>query len=67
MMVKSFSVEKKRDLVKLTLFCFTPHGKEKIIKILFSFPMLQEFITKLKKNIDKFGEKEIEENISYIG
>jgi hypothetical protein len=66
MMVKSFSVRERRGTVQLTLFCLTPRGKEKVVKIYFSMPMLEEFVARLRKTVHQL-RKGIDERISYIG
>jgi hypothetical protein len=64
MMVKNFSIEKKGNQINLTLFCLAPRGKERIIKIYFSLPMLEHFIFRLKKFCDSL--RGLEEEISYV-
>jgi hypothetical protein len=63
-MVKGFSTKEGRNVIELKFFCFTPKGKEKIVKIYFSKSLLKEFITKLEKSIESSKEGE---EISYIG
>jgi len=61
MLVKNFSIKKKRGLFSITLFCFTPRGKEKIIKLQFKEFDLLAFIKKIEEKIKERKE------LKYIG
>lgn len=61
MEVKGFSIRKKRGSFLITFFCFTPKGKEKIIKLYFKEFDLIAFLKKVEEKVK--GEKEIR----YIG
>lgn len=65
MFVKHFSIKKEKDYINLTLFCLTPHGKEKIVKVNFSLPVLENFIWRVRKFCDKL--RGVKEEISYVG
>jgi len=68
MQVKSFSISWERDKFLLKLICLSPSGKEKISKIYFTLPVLEQFVAYVKKAIDhqKSGIPP-EKDVSYIG
>jgi hypothetical protein len=68
MQIKAFSIRWKRNMFCLELMCFAPRGKEKIIKLYMPLPMIEAFVARLKKAIEKHKNKVKEdEEIGYIG
>ncbi len=63
MIVKAFSVKKKRGCYQLILYCFTPRGKERIVRLTFPSALMLEFISKIKK----FVGTKTKEEIDYVG
>lgn len=68
MQVKAFSIKWKRNMFCLELMCFSPRGKEKIIKVYLPLPMMETFISKLKKAMERQrGKVTKNEEVRYIG
>jgi len=68
MQVKAFSIKWKRNMFCLELMCLAPRGKERIIKLYLPLPMMESFVIKLKKAIEKQkGKVREDEKIRYIG
>jgi len=68
MQIKAFSIKWKRNMFCLELMCLAPRGKERIIKLYLPLPMMEAFVAKLKKAIERQKEKVTEdEEVKYIG
>jgi hypothetical protein len=57
MIVKNFSIVPKKEMFSLTLICLSPHGKEKVVKLYLSLPILEHLAISLQKAIDEFKGK----------
>jgi hypothetical protein len=67
-LVKSFSISWKRDMFSIELMCFSPRGKEKIVKLYMPSHMVEHFAASLQKAVDKFKNRTPpEEGFRYIG
>ncbi len=68
MQIKAFSIKWKRNMFCLELMCFSPRGKERIIKLYLPLPMMEAFVAKLKKAIERQkGKVNVDEDVKYIG
>jgi hypothetical protein len=67
MQIKAFSIKWQRNMFCLELMCFAPRGKEKIIKLYLTLPMMESFVAKLKKALDRKRKKiDEDEELKYI-
>jgi len=67
MQIKAFSIKWKRNIFCLELMCFAPRGKERIIKLYLPLPMMEGFVAKLKKAIERQkGRVTEDEDVKYI-
>lgn len=66
-LIRNFSIKRKRNMFCLELMCLAPRGKEKIIKLYLPLPMMESFITKLQKAVKQYKNKSSDEEIRYIG
>ncbi|MFH8086712.1 MAG: hypothetical protein QW609_02735 [Candidatus Aenigmatarchaeota archaeon] len=57
MIIKNFSIERKKGMFRLTFLCLLPHGKEKVVKLYLSFPSLEHLAISLQKAIDEYKKK----------
>ncbi|MEM7825604.1 MAG: hypothetical protein QW412_01955 [Candidatus Aenigmatarchaeota archaeon] len=67
MIIKNFSIEKKKEMFNLTFLCLSPHGKERVVKLYLSFPTLEHLAISLQKVLDEQKKKVPEgKDIRYI-
>jgi hypothetical protein len=68
-MVRSFSISWKRDRFCLTLYCFSPSGKEHLTTLYFEPASLEHLASSILKAVSswKKGAAPGEEDKKYIG
>lgn len=67
-LVRSFSIDWKRNMFSLVLMCLAPHGKEKVVKLYLPLPQMESLVAGLQKAID--GQRKgipAGKDLGYIG
>lgn len=65
-MVKSFSIRRERDMLRLELMCSSSKFKEKMIKLDIPVVQTKSLIRELQKAA-KRRDEEIKDDVKYIG
>jgi hypothetical protein len=68
-MVRSFSIGWKRNQMSLTLYCFSPSGKEHVTTLYFEPSEMEHLASSINKALDDLKNKvpKPKEGTSYIG